>query len=90
MSALHRFALRADYRAELVAMFPHVTAAQLMRFDDLVRSDRMIGDDGAPHPDLQAWVAAVIARGGDGAPLPVTSTPPQPSPAGAVIAGVTA
>jgi hypothetical protein len=90
MSTLHRFILLPDYRARLVAMFPRVTAAQLMRFDDLVRSDRIIGDDGEPHPDLMAWVAAVIRPGDDPEPVPSPASGPSPSPAGQVIAEVRA
>lgn len=61
MSHLHRISLRPDYRAQLVAMFPRVTPAQLMRFDDLVRTDRLVTDDGAEHPALVEWVKAVTA-----------------------------
>lgn len=59
MSILARFALPPDYRAQLAAMFPGVTAAQLMRFDELVATDRLITDDGAAHPALAAWVRTV-------------------------------
>ncbi len=90
MSDLHQFILRPDYRASLIAMFPQVTAAQLMRFDDLVRSDRIIADDGEPHPDLMAWVAAVMRRGDEGQHLPANPAPQGPSPTLAVTAEVRA
>jgi hypothetical protein len=78
MTILTRFSLRRDYRAQLVAMFPRVTAAQLVRFDDLVRSERMVTDDGTPHPAFEAWVAAVI---GDEPPEAVLAgLPPAPKP----------
>jgi hypothetical protein len=83
MSDLHRFALRPDYRAQLVGLFPWVTAAQILRFDDLVRSDRIISDDGETHKDLEDWVAAVMRRGGEAAPQ-------GPTPAWQVVAEVRA
>jgi hypothetical protein len=79
MSDLYRFSLPGDYRARLVDMFPRVTPAQLERFDELVASDRLIGDDGEPHPAFLAWVQGVNG-GGDGAepvPFPVA---PRPGP----------
>lgn len=60
MSDLIRLSLSGDYRAQLVAMFPRVTAAQLLRFDDLAATDRLVSDDGEPHPALEAWIAGVI------------------------------
>jgi hypothetical protein len=78
MSDLRRFFLRSDYRAQLVAMFPRVTSAQLMRFDDLRDTDRLVTDEGAPTEALQAWVKAVI---GDEPPEAVlASLPPAPRP----------
>lgn len=55
-----RLTYDADYRARLLAMFPQITAAQLMRFDDLVASNRVMAKDGEPHRALEQWVAAVI------------------------------
>ena len=78
MSDLKRFFLRADYRAQLVAMFPRVTAAQLMRFDDLHKADRLVTDDGAPHPALEQWIAGVIGKEPPEAVL--AGLPPAPSP----------
>lgn len=73
-----RFSVAADYRARLVAMFPRVTPAQLMRFDDLVRADRLLSDDGQPSRALQDWVQAVI---GDEPPEAVLAgLPPAPRP----------
>lgn len=59
MSDLHRISLRPDYRDELVALFPRVTPAQLVRFDELAASDRLVTDDGKEHPALIGWVASV-------------------------------
>jgi hypothetical protein len=78
MSDLIRLSLLSDYRARLVAMFPRVTAAQLMRFDDLVATDRLVTDDGAPHRALEDWLHAVI---GDAPPEAVLAgLPPAPKP----------
>jgi hypothetical protein len=85
MSDLHVVYLSGDYRDRLVAIFPRVTAAQLMRFDDLVRSDRLVTDDLAPHPEFQAWVAGVMRRGDEPDPVPVAGSPLIPSPAGAAL-----
>jgi hypothetical protein len=78
MSDLRRFFLRSDYRAQLVAMFPRVTSAQLMRFDDLRSTDRLVTDTGAPTEALESWVKAVI---GDEPPEAVLAgLPPAPRP----------
>ncbi len=91
MSILRRYYIRADYRARLVAVFPFVTAAQLMRFDDLVRSDRLLADDGTPHLELEAWSAAVLRGGPDGGAVPVTANGDvPPTLGGQVIAAVSA
>ena len=78
MSELQFSVLRPDYRARLVAMFPCVTAAQLMRFDDLVRTDRLLADTGEPHPALEAWVQSVIGKEPPEAVL--AGLPPSPRP----------
>jgi hypothetical protein len=57
--SLHRLSLRGDYREQLAAMFPRVTVAQLLRFDELAATDRLVTDDGAEHPALIEWVAGV-------------------------------
>lgn len=62
MSDLIRVSILSNYRAQLVAMLPRLTAAQLMRFDDLVASDRVVADDGEPHPALEQWVAGVVSQ----------------------------
>lgn len=73
-----RLSLLSDYRARLVEMFPRVTAAQLMRFDDLVGSDRLVTDDGQPTKALEAWVQAVI--GNDPPAAVLAAPPPAPDP----------
>lgn len=59
MSTLHRIALRADYQAQLLAMFPRMTAPQMIRFNDLATADRLVTDDGEPTQALIDWVAGV-------------------------------
>lgn len=59
MSILHRIALRGDYQAQLLDMFPRLTAPQMIRFNDLVASDRLVTDDGEPTQALIKWVAGV-------------------------------
>ena len=60
MSDLTRLSLPATYRAAIVELFPQVTAAQLMRLDDLIATDRFVTDDGAVHGCLINWVRAVL------------------------------
>jgi hypothetical protein len=74
-----RFHLAAEYRASIVELFPQVTAAQLVRLDDLIRSDRFLTDEGQPHGCLINWVRAVLGRDGDD-PLPADALPPAPRP----------
>lgn len=78
MSDLHRFSLLPDYRARLIAMFPQVTAAQLMRFDDLCAADRLLTDEGEPTKALEGWVQSVIGKEPPEAVL--AGLPPAPRP----------
>lgn len=78
MSDLYRFALLPDYRARLIAMFPQVTPAQLMRFDDLARTDRLLTDAGEATEALVAWIQSVIGKEPPEAVL--AGLPPAPRP----------
>ena len=60
MTILTRISLASDYRAQLAAIFPRITSAQLLRFDALVATGRLVTDDGHEHPDMVAWVADVV------------------------------
>jgi hypothetical protein len=73
-----RLSLLSDYRDRLVAMFPQVTPARLMRFDDLFRSDRLLTDDGQPTKALMDWVRGVI--GGEPPEAVLAALPPAPDP----------
>ena len=61
MSHLYTFSIPLD-RAKLVAMFPGITPANLMRFDDLVAADRLLTDDGKPTKALTEWVTRVLTK----------------------------
>jgi len=56
------YAMPPEARAKLVAMFPRLTPANLMRFDDLVQSDRLLTDDGQPTKALTEWVERVLTK----------------------------
>jgi len=60
MSHRITYAMLPEARAKLIAMFPRITPANLMRFDDLVAADRLLTDDGKPTKALTEWVAAVM------------------------------
>jgi hypothetical protein len=78
MMDIIRLSLDPDWRARLLAMFPRLTAAQLMRFDDLAQSRRIFTDDLDLHPAFLAWLQAVI---GDEPPEAVLAgLPPAPRP----------
>ena len=62
MSNRHIFSITPDARERLVAMFPGITPANLIRFDDLVTSDRLLADDGKPTKALTEWVLRVLAK----------------------------
>lgn len=78
MSDLIRVSILSNYRAQLVAMLPRLTAAQLMRFDDLVATDRFVTDDLQPHPAFLGWLQAVIGKEPPEAVL--AGLPPAPRP----------
>jgi hypothetical protein len=58
----HRIIYTMPDRAKLVAMFQNITPANLMRFDDLVASDRLLTDDGQPTKALTEWVERVLTK----------------------------
>lgn len=60
----HRITYAMPDRAKLIAMFPGITPANLMRFDDLVAADRLLTDDGQPTKALTEWVERVVKRNG--------------------------
>ena len=62
MSHRITYAMPPEARAKLVAMFPRVSAANLMRFDDLVAADRLLTDDGQPTKALTEWVERVLTK----------------------------
>ena len=80
-----RLSLLSDYRARLVAVFPRVTAAQLLRLDDRARADRLVGDDGHPTKALEEWVQAVIGDEPPEAVLAALPPAPEPVPGGSEI-----
>lgn len=55
----HRILYTMPDRAKLMRMFPGITAANLIRFDDLVQADRLLTDEGKPTQALVDWVKAV-------------------------------
>jgi hypothetical protein len=88
MSEMQRFGLRADYCAAILRSLPDATRADLDAFDRLVASDRLIGDDGAAHADLVAWVQAILdRRSGAAGAVAVVPVKPVPGSAGAMIGG---
>lgn len=85
MSDILRFSLRDQFLAKLRATLPGLTLADLDAFDALVVRDCLLTDDGAPHPDLVAWVQAILRRGNGGAvPAPVRPVP-KTGPVGAEV-----
>lgn len=78
MSDLCRLSLRGDFRARIVTVLPGASMADLGVLDQLIAGDRLIDDDGAPHPDLLRWVQRILDRDADGAmagpivPRPIT------------------
>lgn len=76
MSERISFSLRAEVLARLRAILPGMTAADLHAFDALVVRDCLLTDDGRPHPELVAWVEAILRRGGGGE----VSAPVRPVP----------
>jgi hypothetical protein len=85
MSDVIRFSLRGEFLAKLRATLPGVTLTDLDAFDALVVRDCLLTDDGAPHPELVAWVQAILRRGNGGVvPAPVHPVPKM-GPAGAEV-----
>ena len=88
MSDLFRFTIRSDYRAEILKIVPDALPVELQVLDVLVATDRMVADDGGPHPALVNWLAAIFDRrdGRDGAAVAVPVVPaPKTGPAGAEV-----
>jgi hypothetical protein len=68
-----------------VAILPGVTRADLEAFEVLVVRDCVIADDGAPHPELVAWVQAILDRRAGGAVCVPVVPVPKTDPAGAEV-----
>jgi hypothetical protein len=82
MSDLIRLSLCHDFRARIRRTLPGVMDADLVVLDGLLARDCMVGDDGAPHPALVAWVQAILDRRGGAAGVKA-DVPPKPVPGGA-------
>lgn len=54
-----RLSLRGDWRAELRAMFPRVTDAQLARFAILAEAGNLVNDEGEPTRAMIGWCREV-------------------------------
>lgn len=81
-----RFSLTGDFRDRLRRVLPGLNDADFAAFGVLVARDCLVGDDGGPHPELVAWVEAILRRGEGGAvPVPVRPVPMK-GPAGAEVA----
>lgn len=81
-----RISLRGEFRAGLRLVLPQVTEADLEAFEALLARDCVVADDGAPHPDLVAWVERILNRGApDALAVPVRPVPSK-GPAGAEVA----
>jgi hypothetical protein len=89
LSDLHRISLSSDYRHQLVQMFPWLTAVQLLRFDDLVVTDRLLTDDLEIHPAFLAWLDAILGgRGGSDLAAALPPAPRPMTPGGALVSEI--
>lgn len=85
MSDVFRISLRGNFRDRLRATLPGASADDLAAFDVLLARDCVVADDGSPHPELVAWVQAILDRdAGDAVPAPVRPVP-KTGPAGAEV-----
>lgn len=82
---IFRMSLRSDFRDRLRRVLPGVTEADLASFDVLVVRDCLATDDGLPHPELVAWVTAILRRGEDGAVAVPVRPVPGKGPVGAEV-----
>jgi len=81
-----RFSLAGDFRDRLRRVLPGVTEADFAAFDVLVVRDCLVGDDGGAHPELVAWVEAILRRDEGGAVAVPVRPVPSKGPAGAEVA----
>lgn len=85
MSDILRFSQRGEFLTRLRATLPGVIVADLDAFDALVMRDCLLTDDGAPHPELVAWVQAILDRRAGGAVAMPVRPVPSKGPAGAEV-----
>lgn len=85
MSDVIRFGLRGEFLSKLRSTLPGVTLADLDVFDALVVRDCLLTDDGAPHPELVAWVQRILRRDGGGEVSAPVHPVPKMGPAGAEV-----
>ena len=85
MSERITFSMMTDMRAKVRAALPMARDADMAGFDVLVTRDCVVTDDGAPHPELVAWVQRILDRdAGDAVMVPVRPVP-STGPAGAEV-----
>jgi hypothetical protein len=89
MSDLIRIGLIGEFRARVLRIVPDATPEDMTAFEALVARDCLVDDKGAPHPELVAWVQAILSRrGGAESVAAVVPVKPVPGAAGALIGGV--
>ncbi len=88
MSDLIRIGLIGEFRARVLQIVPDATPADMAAFEALVARDCLVDDAGLPHPELVAWVQAILSRrGGAEGVAAVVPVKPVPGAAGALIGG---
>lgn len=80
-----RFSLASDFRDRLRRVLPGVTEAEMAALDALITRDCLLTDEGLPHPELVAWVTAILRRGEDGAVAVPVRPVPGKGPVGAEV-----
>lgn len=57
--SLTRFSLSPDWPDQLRRMFPRITPLQINAFAILAEADKLVTDEGEPHPLLLGWCRQV-------------------------------
>lgn len=81
-----RYLAPTDLRAHLSRALPGATDTDFAALTILIQAGRFLTDSGRPHPAFVNWVAGILDRGGDAAPVLAIGPAPQPVPGGLAVA----
>jgi hypothetical protein len=57
--SLDRIYLRGEWAQEIVRLYPRITIQQIEAFAALVKTDRLVDDEGNPTEEFKTWCLTI-------------------------------